>query len=225
MFKLGLMALKLIQKGCVVIGRLLYGLKFEGTENIPSSGACIIVVNHPGVIGSIFRRHPILARRKLETLAGFTAKYGFRSLHRFSIMPLVEGAVEVLYDYRHDYRLGGQSAAGLWRAQELLDRGKAICFAPEGEATWNGRLQPLMPGASWLALRAHVPVVPVVAVGAYDILPRWTKWPRLSGKVIVRVGQPFFVSDGPCAQITKEMLQEASQKIWKEMAALLAKGV
>ncbi|MFN3476994.1 MAG: lysophospholipid acyltransferase family protein [Candidatus Methylomirabilales bacterium] len=221
--KLGSLAYKLIIQACVVIGRLLYGLKVEGMENIPSSGACIIVLDHPGAMSRAFQVHLILARRKLETWGAFSPEIGFGSLNRIRPKRLIEGAREERR-FLYDYRLPGRSTAELWKALELLHRGKAIVLAPEGEATWDGRLQPLKPGAAWLALRAHVPVVPMVTIGAYDILPRWTLWPRLRGKLTVRVGKPFYVSEGPCPRVTHEMVQEASQRIWKELAALLAKG-
>ena len=69
------------------------------------------------------------------------------------------------------------------------------------------------------------PVVIVVPVGAYDIWPRWSMRPKLTGKCTVRVSEPFYLSDGPCSRVSPEMVQQGSQRIYDEAAALIAKGL
>jgi 1-acyl-sn-glycerol-3-phosphate acyltransferase len=120
------------------------------------------------------------------------------------------------------YKARGFSAGELLKALRFLKEGRPIALAAEGEITWDGRLQhPLAPGAAWMALRAHVPVVPVISVGGYDIMPRWARFPKLTGRVIVRAGMPFYVGDEPPDRVTPEMVSAASETIYHEMAALL----
>ena len=44
---------------------------------------------------------------------------------------------------------------------------------PEGERSWDGRLQPLRSGTIRLLLKAGVPVIPCGMVGIYEVFPRW----------------------------------------------------
>jgi hypothetical protein len=41
--------------------------------------------------------------------------------------------------------------------------------------------------------------------------------------VTIRAGRPFYVSDGPANRVTPEMVEAASQRVYDEMAALLAR--
>ena len=87
--------------------------------------------------------------------------------------------------------------------------------------TWDGQLQhPLAPGTAWLALRGHVPVVPLVSKGGYDIMPRWARLPKLTGRVTIRAGEPFYVCDEPLKRVSDEDVAAASQRIYDAMLAL-----
>lgn len=178
---------------------------------MPAEGPCVIVVNHTSPLGALFVFGNLLLARgsKLYLFGAGGFSYGLLSL-------ILRGEKVI-----GGIKGRGLSTAALWKGLEMLRAGNTVVLAPEGEMSWDGRLQPLTPGTAWLALRAGVPVVPIVSQGAYEIMPRWARWPRLSGKITIRVGRPFYVSDGPCTRVTHEMIQEASQRIWKEMNALL----
>jgi 1-acyl-sn-glycerol-3-phosphate acyltransferase len=116
----------------------------------------------------------------------------------------------------------GLSGIELLKALKVLKDGRSISLAAEGELSWDGKLQyPLAPGAAWMALRAHVPVVAVVSVGGYDIMPRWARLPKLTGKVTIRAGEPFYVKDGPVSRLTEEDLTAARDLIYNKMAELM----
>jgi hypothetical protein len=57
-------------------------------------------------------------------------------------------------------------------------------------------------------------------VGGYDIWPRWSRRPHLTGKLVLKVGKPFYVSEGPCERVTGEMLQKANQRLRAELERL-----
>jgi len=199
--------------------RLLYRLTVEGEERIPREGPCLFPMNHAAPVADGLTYLVIAYRRPDVYLFGWQALGDENPANRF-LEGIGEGIGERLL---RAYRAEGISAGELLRAYRVLRRGGAIALNPEGELTWDGRLQyPFRSGTAWLALRTGAPVIPVVSVGGYDIQPRW--WMEkihLTGRLTIRVGEPFTLCDRPLAHVTAERLEEANQRLWKAMARLL----
>jgi 1-acyl-sn-glycerol-3-phosphate acyltransferase len=94
----------------------------------------------------------------------------------------------------------GNPVRGLIKAKKEVEQGN-ICFVfPEGTRTHTGKLAELKDGASYLAIKAGVPLVPVYIAGAYQIWPRTQKHPHpLNGlhrrKIRIYVGEPMYGKD------------------------------
>ncbi len=65
-----------------------------------------------------------------------------------------------------------------------------LVIFPEGGRTPDGKLQPFMPGAFFLAIKAGVDVVPVTLSGMYELLPMNTYHIK-SRPLEIRVGEPI----------------------------------
>lgn len=63
------------------------------------------------------------------------------------------------------------SLRSLNRAGDTLRHGMPLVVFPEGGRSPNGQMQPFMGGAFYAAIKAQVPVVPVVMIGARELLP------------------------------------------------------
>ena len=202
------------------LGRRLYRLEVRDIENIPVEGACVIVWNHVAMTLDGLTIQAYKERRPdCITIGGSRVVAAQRRREAKKQTPGQESSSLAAYKAR------GLSAVELLKTLKFLKEGRAIALAPEGEMTWDGRLQhPLTPGAAWMALRGNVPVVPLIQFGGYDIHPRWKTTPYLTGRVTIRAGKPFYVQDGPPEKVTDEVIQEASQRIYDEMAAVLALG-
>ena len=62
----------------------------------------------------------------------------------------------------------------------MLQAGEVLLVYPEGTRQHGPKIQPLQPGAAYLALRAGVPIVPVGIAGSEEILrSHGGKVPRL----------------------------------------------
>jgi 1-acyl-sn-glycerol-3-phosphate acyltransferase len=203
----------------LLAGRLLAHLQIEGEEHLPTSGACLFAFNHVSqpadlLVNALIRRHrPDVHAFGLQ---------GLRGQNPLALFLESLGEEHVERQLLRAYKAQGLSAGELLRAYRILLAGGAITIAPEGEITWDGRLQhPLAPGTVWLALRCGAPVTPVVSSGGYDMQPRWQlDRMRLTGRLTIRVGPPLTLANTPLTRVTDEALAEANQRLWEAMAAL-----
>ncbi len=76
------------------------------------------------------------------------------------------------------------------KALAILRGGGVLILFPEGTRARDGKLGHLRKGAIRIALRAGVPLVPVVIQGTDKILPRVKGTIRL-GKIKVQIGKPL----------------------------------
>ena len=61
--------------------------------------------------------------------------------------------------------------ASLGRGVKALEAGLPLVIFPEGGRTADGRLQPMVAGAAWMAIKAQTPLVPLTLIGTYELLP------------------------------------------------------
>jgi 1-acyl-sn-glycerol-3-phosphate acyltransferase len=203
-----------------LLGCLLAHLTIEGEDHIPAIGPCLIPMNHVALVADALVCFTIRRRRPDVHLFGWQTLSGENPIYRFLDS---FGGLDDETRLLRAYKARGLSAGELLRARQVLLQGGAIVLPAEGEITWDGRLQhPLAPGTAWLALRTGAPVVPVVSIGGYDLQPRWQlEKIRLTGRVTIRVGQPFTLFEAPITRLTDEILNAANQRLWEAMAALL----
>jgi len=76
------------------------------------------------------------------------------------------------------------------KALDLLKKGELLVLFPEGTRSWKGKLGRLQQGTARIALRANVPLVPVIIRGTEKVLPRGKKMVRLA-KIEARIGEPL----------------------------------
>ena len=142
----------------VVLTKILFRLKVTGREEIPRTGAFILVSNHvsyldPVVLGvASFRELHFMAKETLfrNPLFGML----IRSLNAFPL------------------RREEQDPASLREALHQLHRGKVLVVFPEGGRSRTGDLGPARPGIGLLASHSGVAVVPVYLSGTDRALPR-----------------------------------------------------
>ena len=117
---------------------------------------------------------------------------------------------QVCVDQQNPTRSVGQIKSAL----RTLKGGMPLVIFPEGGRTPDGRIQPFLPGAFFLAIKAQVDIVPIALRGMYDLLPMNTYHikPR---PLEMRVGKPI-----PTEGLTlrdMEMLSERVKKAMEEM--------
>lgn len=185
------------------IFRLIFSVLFRwrviGRENIPLTGGVIIAPNHtsnidPPLVGSAMRRRvTVMAKKELFVSALFAF-----IIKRLGAFPINRGS-------------GDRAAIKL--ALSLLQEGHALLLFPEGTRSKTGKLGKPQPGVAMMAMKSQVPVVPVAVSGTYKFFRNGIWFPRFT----VRFGKPVYPPEG---QSTKEMLEEFSMKIMKEISNL-----
>jgi 1-acyl-sn-glycerol-3-phosphate acyltransferase len=89
-----------------------------------------------------------------------------------------------------DQQNPSRSISSIRAALKGLQKGLPLVIFPEGGRTANGEIQPFLPGAFFLAIKAQVDIVPVALVGTYELLPMDTYHIKCR-PLEMRVGEPI----------------------------------
>lgn len=173
----------------------------EGLDRIDPSASYVFVANHlsymdtPVALAHIPAQFRFLAKRGL-----FRIPFLGTHLSRAGHIPVP----------REDPRAAVKT---LQAAAEALQRKKiSMLIFPEGGRSHDGILQPFKEGGAYIAIRAGVPVVPMVMIGTREILPLGGGI-VLPGKVTLRVLPPIDTSQmtlkdrGPLAGRLRELIR------------------
>jgi 1-acyl-sn-glycerol-3-phosphate acyltransferase len=124
------------------------------------------------------------------------------------------------------YRGQADAALVLRDVEQGLRDGACVIFYPEGTATRDPDLWPMVPrtGVARAALATGVPVIPVAQWGAQKILPYGSMRPYLLPRHLVQItaGPPVDLSAFQGKPLTTQILREAAQTIMKDITGLLA---
>jgi len=132
-------------------------IRVTGAEQIPA-GTCLFVANHtssadaPAVVGAIPRRIAILLKE---------------SLYKY---PIVGQAFHLAHFIPVDRTKHDAAIASIEKAIEALRAGQSFLIYPEGTRSPDGRLQEFKKGAVVMAIKAGVPIVPMVCSGAHRVM-------------------------------------------------------
>lgn len=186
-------------------------LTVEGAEILQRHPVAVYAANHtsymdtPVVFASLPFQFRILARKALWPIP-FIGWY----LNRSGQLPI-------------DTENTHAAMASLGAAVKALKGGMPLFVFPEGGRTPNGNLKPFLAGASYLALRSQVPLVPLALVGVYDLLPIHTRH-LFPTQVKLIVGEPI-ETRGMTLRQTEELtarLRDRIQELLDREAQALA---
>ena len=190
---------------------------WHGHEHIPRSGGVIVAANHLSYADwaamALFiyeaGRYPAF----LIKSSAFNVKVIGPFLHAAGQFPVNRGSAD--------------AALVLGDAERGLARGECLIFYPEGTATRDPQLWPMVAktGVARLALATGVPVIPVAQWGTQDILPYGTKRlhviPRHTVKLLA--GPPVDLSGYLGEPLTRDVLRAATNTIMADITGLLAR--
>jgi 1-acyl-sn-glycerol-3-phosphate acyltransferase len=199
--------------GAAIIGgfcRLFFGLRVEGVERIPRSGAFIVVANHCSNLDP-----PMLGwatGHQVGRIVHFMAKIEMRGWPVIGWLATQSG----VYFVR---RGEGDRAAQRFSLEALAD-GRPIAVFPEGTRSRDGRMRDFKDGAAYLALRSGAPVLPVGISGSQGMFPGRSRLPHRT-RVTIRIGEPISLSDGTSGRVDRDLLATATARLRAAVAELL----
>ncbi|HLZ11805.1 MAG TPA: lysophospholipid acyltransferase family protein [Candidatus Acidoferrum sp.] len=177
-------------------------VKVSGTDRIPA-GACLFVANHtssadaPAVVGAIPQRIAILLKKSL--FAYPIVGQAFTLAH---FIPVERGNHE-------------SAIASLEKATEAMRAGQSFLIYPEGTRSPDGRLQEFKRGAVVMAIKAGVPIVPMVCAGAHKVME------KRSLEIHPGIITVEFLDPIDASEYTFEQRDELNKRVSAAMAAAL----
>jgi 1-acyl-sn-glycerol-3-phosphate acyltransferase len=197
---------------------LLMRYEWQGRENFPKTGGVILAPNH-------------LSYADWPAIALYSYSYG----HRYPVFMIKSAVFEVKLIGPLMYKVGqlpvyrGRGDAGLVlkQAEQALEAGACVIVYPEGTATRDPDLWPMVgkTGAARLALSTGAPVIPIAHWGAQDVLPYGSKKPKLWPRKTIRMaaGPPVDLSAYAGRRLSASTLRAATADIIADITAQLAK--
>ena len=149
--------------------RGLFRLRVTGVENVPKTGAFVIVSNHTSDLDGL-----VIAAALPWTQ--FRRLYWAGDIVRMFSNPLSRLFCRAMHVFPVD---GNHPSAVLESARQVLKEGRVQVWFPEAWRSPDGRLQRFLPGIGQLLLRSGVQAVPTCISGAFDALPRERRIPRI----------------------------------------------
>lgn len=108
----------------------------------------------------------------------------------------------------------GEGRKRIARASGLIrEKGYSFLVFPEGQRSWDGRLQPFRRGGFFLALEAGAPIVPVSIAGTFELMPRVSRRVR-RGRVRIVFHEPIAAAD-----FSPETLPELMERVRAAIAS------
>lgn len=193
---------------------LLTKRDWRGTEYVPDGGA-VVVVNHVSHVDPLTFAHFVYDNGRLPR---FLAK---DSVFKVPFVGMVvRGAKQIPV-----YRESGNASLAYAAAVAAVRDGELVAIYPEATLTRDPGGWPMVgkTGAARVALETGAPVIPVAQWGPQEILPPYTKRPKLLPRRMmhVRAGPPVDLTDVVGRPVDAELLQEVTERIMAAITDLL----
>jgi len=191
-----------------IVARVFFRMEVKGDDALKRlNPPYLICPNHQSYIDPLLvcSNYPLSVLRKVFHVGAamyFSNAVMARFARSINVVP-IDPDVQLLRAMR-------AGAAGL-RA------GKILNIYPEGQRSFDGRLQEFKKGAAILATELNVPIVPVALDGAYRIWPR-KSWRFRLAKVKISFGEP--IESGKVAPNEKD-----DEIAYKELTAVLKERI
>ena len=175
-------------------------LKIVGEKNVPKKGPFIIAPNHQSFLDG-----PIVA-------SGLSCKT-LKNSYFFATEEHVKRPVVKSLAKRNNIIIMEKRNLknSILKLSEVLKLGKNVVIFPEGSRSYDGEMVPFKKTFAILSKELNVPVVPACIRGAYDVLPRGSKWIKPK-KIEVEYLPPVMPENGDTYDSISDKVRDSIQK-------------
>jgi 1-acyl-sn-glycerol-3-phosphate acyltransferase len=146
--------------GCLYVWtNPLWPVVVEHRDRLCTDRPCVLVANHASLLDILVLFRLFTHFKWVSKIENFRVPFIGWNMYLNSYIPLQRG--------------DKQSVIRMLRlCQETLRGGSSIMMFPEGTRSTTGRMRAFKPGAFELAIKAGVPIQPIVLAGTADALPK-----------------------------------------------------
>ena len=180
-------------------------VQVHGADRVPTDGAFVFAPSHRSMLDITWLT--LVTRRRIRFM-------GKASLFR---VPLLGALFSALGGFAVER--DGSDRAPLRDSLAILDSGDALAVYPEGTRQHGPRIQPLQPGAAYLAIKAQVPIVPVALAGTEEPFRSGRRFPRFDPGVVV-VGTPIQPPVRTGSVVKRELVDQLNAQLLVAMQEL-----
>jgi 1-acyl-sn-glycerol-3-phosphate acyltransferase len=181
-------------------------MSVEGRHHVPVDGPFLLAPVHRSILDT-----PIssgVTRRRMRFMGADkywkNAAFG-RLLSALGGFPVTRGSAD---------------REAIRRCVAVLEAGEPLVLFPEGERKSGPVVHPLFDGATYIAVKAGVPIVPVAIAGSERAMPKGAKWIR-PAKVHVIVGAPMSAPTELAGKAQRDAVRVLSIELHAELQRLL----
>jgi 1-acyl-sn-glycerol-3-phosphate acyltransferase len=188
---------------------------WQGGENIPVTGGCIVVFNHISHLDPLTAAHFLYDHGRLPRYLAKSGLFKNKALGAF-----LRGAGQIPVE-----RLSRNAKGAYNAAVAAVRAGECVVVYPEGTLTRDPQLWPMTgkSGAARIALETGCPVIPVGQWGAHELLPPYTKTPHPYPRKHIQMiaGPPVDLSDLVELPRTQVVINTATERIMAAITELV----
>jgi len=169
----------------LIIGKA-YKLKYEGLENVPTTGAAILAVNHQSYVDGAFVFLPFTKTRIYTTY--FFAKIR-KALRGGFLRYFAKHSNVIIMD--HDDNL----IESIQSLVQVLKKDNLLVIFPEGTRTHTGEIGEFKQTFAILAKELNLPIIPVSIKGAFEALKSRNSLPKFGSEISVTYKSPIMAQE------------------------------
>jgi len=170
-------------------------MTIEGRENVPVSGPFLLAPTHRSILDTPIASGVTNRRMRFMGADKYWKNKAFgRLLTALGGFPVSRGTAD---------------REALKRCIAVLEGGEPLVLFPEGERKFGPIVPPLFDGATYVAVKAGVPIVPVGIGGSERTMPKGVKFIR-PRKLHVVIGKPMSV---PKISETSKAQRDAARQL------------
>jgi 1-acyl-sn-glycerol-3-phosphate acyltransferase len=186
--------------------KLLWRVKVVGLERVPAAGGFVVAPSHRSMMDIPLAA--IVSKRRLR----FMGKESVFKIPVLGWLFSTMGGFPVARD--------GTDRKAVRDSIAMLEGNEVLCVFPEGTRQTGPKIQPLQPGAAYLALRSGAPILPVAIAGSEEILRDHKAPIPHFGRVVIVIGEPIVPEPRTSGVVARDKVDELTSTLSESLQHL-----